>query len=262
MAYGPVVNEASRTRAERLIDLHGRAAPLVLPNAWDAASARAVVEAGFPVVATTSGGVAASLGHGDHQQAPGDAMFAAIRRIAAAVDAPVTADVEAGYGLAPDELVRRLIEAGAVGCNLEDTDHAAGGLRDADRQAHFLAEVRAAAGRAGVPLVVNARIDVYLHGDAAPEERFDEALRRARLYREAGADVLYPIFARGREVLRGFARELDAPVNAMRTPDGLGVRELASLGIRRISYGTGLFRGADAWLREALAGIREDAGAS
>jgi 2-methylisocitrate lyase-like PEP mutase family enzyme len=245
-------------RARHLLALHHADSPLVLPNAWDAASARAVALAGFPAVATTSGGVAASLGHADHQQSPPDLVFEAIRRISAVVDLPVTADVEAGYGLAPGELVERLLAAGAVGCNLEDSDHTAGGLADADRHAAYLAEVRAAAGRAGVALVLNARIDVYLHGDAGPEARFDEALRRARLYLGAGADAVYPIFARGRDALRGFAEALEAPVNAMVTPGGLSVGELAGLGIRRISYGTMLFRGADAWLRERLAEIREE----
>lgn len=257
MAYGPAMTNDLDARARKLLDLHHGSGPLVLPNAWDAASARAVADAGFAAVATTSGGVATSLGFDDHEQAPADAMFAALRRIAGAVGLPVSADLEAGYGLAPDELVHRLLEAGAVGCNLEDTDHAAGGLAPADRQAAFLAGVRAAADRAGVGLVVNARIDVWLHGEAAPEARLEEALRRARLYLEAGADGVYPIFARGRDTLRRLAGSLDAPVNAMVLPGGLGVAELASLGIRRVSYGTGLFRAADAWLRERLAEIRQ-----
>ncbi|MHB8487707.1 MAG: isocitrate lyase/phosphoenolpyruvate mutase family protein [Candidatus Dormibacteria bacterium] len=114
----------------------------MLPNAWGAASARAVVAAGFPVVATTSGGVAATLGYADGQDAPPDQMFAAATRIARSVDAPVTIDSEAGYGLAPEVLVERLLDAGAAGCNLEDSDHAAGGLIDAQRHAEWLAAVR------------------------------------------------------------------------------------------------------------------------
>ncbi|MGH0031875.1 MAG: isocitrate lyase/PEP mutase family protein, partial [Myxococcota bacterium] len=202
-------------RALTLRALHHGDAPLVLPNAWDEASARAVVAAGFPVVATTSGGVAESLGFRDHEGAPADAMFEALGRLAGAVEVPVTADVESGYGLPAGELVERLLAAGAVGCNLEDSDHGAGALGDADRQARLLSEVRAAADRAGVPLVVNARIVVFLHGDAAPGERLVEALRRGRLYAEAGADVLYPIFARGRRVLRELVEALPLPVNAM-----------------------------------------------
>src|SRR3954467_12886683 len=115
-----------RERCERLRSLHRPGAPLVLPNAWDVPTARAVVAAGFPVVATTSGGVAAALGHEDHEHAPADEMLAAAARIARGADVPLTVDAEAGYGMQPAELVAALRGAGAAGCNLEDTDHAAG----------------------------------------------------------------------------------------------------------------------------------------
>lgn len=249
-------------RAEAFRALHEGPKPLVLPNAWDPASARAVARAGFPAIATTSGGVAESLGFTDHEGAPADAMFQAAREIGSAVDLPVTVDAEAGYGLSPEALVERLLGVGAVGCNLEDTDHARGGLRDAEAQARFLQEVRQAAERAGVPLFVNARVDVYLHGDAAPEERTDEAIRRGRRYLAAGADGVYPILARGRSVLGRLAEAFDAPVNAMATPGGLGLGELAELGIRRVSYGGGLYRAGAAELPEALERIREEAAAA
>ena len=139
---------------------HGRPPgdPLVLPGPWDAASARVFEEAGFPALATPSAGVAASLGYADGDT-PADEMFAAVARIARAVSVPVSADVEAGYGLAPGELVDRLLEAGVVGCNLEDSTD--GVLVDPHRQADRLAEVRAAAGGR---LFVNARVDTYIHG--------------------------------------------------------------------------------------------------
>jgi 2-methylisocitrate lyase-like PEP mutase family enzyme len=124
-------------RCDLLRSLHVPGEPLVLPNAWDAASARAVVAAGFPVVATTSGGVAAALGYEDHEGAPGDEMLAAAARIARSVDVPVTVDAEAGYGLEPTALVAALERAGAAGCNLEDTDHPAGRLRDPREHAAY-----------------------------------------------------------------------------------------------------------------------------
>src|SRR5213593_1564537 len=143
--------------AERLRSLHTGSEPLVLPNAWDAATAHAVVDAGFPVVATTSAGVSGALGWADGEATPADEMFAAIARIARVVDVPVTADIEAGYGLSPEEIVRRLLAAGAVGCNLEDSDHAAGKtLRDAATQTHRLAAFKQAATAAGVDIVLNA----------------------------------------------------------------------------------------------------------
>src|SRR6478736_3791180 len=121
------------SRCDLLRSLHRPGAPLLLPNAWDVATARAVVAAGFPVVATTSGGVAEALGYHDHEGAPGEEMLAAAARIARGVDVPVTVDAEAGYGMEPAELVTALRTAGAAGCNLEDTDHTVGSLRDPDR---------------------------------------------------------------------------------------------------------------------------------
>jgi Phosphoenolpyruvate phosphomutase len=152
-----------RARCELLRSLHRRGDPLVLPNAWDVATAKAVVAAGFAVVATTSWAVAAALGYEDGERAPADEMLAAAARIARSVDVPVTVDAEAGYGMQPAELVAALHDAGAAGCNLEDTEWPAGTLRDPDRQAVWLAEVREAALAAGYPPVINARVDVFFH---------------------------------------------------------------------------------------------------
>src|SRR3954467_12273168 len=146
-----------QSRCDLLRSLHRPGAPLLLPNAWDVATARAVVAAGFPVVATTSGGVAATLGYEDHEGAPGDEMLPAAARIARGVEVPVTVDAEAGYGMAPAELVAALQSAGAAGCNLEDTDHIAGSLRDPDRHAEWLGAVRRGAAPARQPPGVNAR---------------------------------------------------------------------------------------------------------
>src|SRR5690242_1933062 len=153
---------ALRSRCEQLRSLHTPGDPLLLPNAWDVAAARAVVAGGFPAVATTSFGVAQSLGYEDHEAAPPDEMLAAAARIARGVDVPVTVDAEAGYRMEPAELVAALRGAGAAGCNLEDTDHAGGGLRDPDRHAEWLRAVRRAAEDDGYGLVINARIDVFL----------------------------------------------------------------------------------------------------
>src|SRR3954451_3077337 len=148
-------------RCDLLRSLHTPGAPLLLPNAWDVATPGAVVAARFPVVATTSAGVAATLGYEDHEGAPADAMLAAAARIARGVEVPVTVDAEAGYGMEPAELVAALRSAGAAGCNLEDTDHAAGSLRDSGRHAEWLTAVRQAASQDGYPLVINARVDVF-----------------------------------------------------------------------------------------------------
>src|SRR3954453_2802307 len=133
-----------QSRCDLLRSLQRPGAPLLLPNAWDVATARAVVGAGFPVVATTSGGVAAALGYEDHEGAPADEMLAAAARIARSVEVPVTVDAEAGYRMGPAALVGALRSAGAAGCNLEDTNHAAGSLRDPDRHGEWLRAVRQA----------------------------------------------------------------------------------------------------------------------
>jgi len=179
-------------RANALRRLHTGPRPLVLPNAWNVASARSVVKAGFPVVATSSGAIAATLGYEDNDSMPVDEAFGVVARITRGVSVPVTADLEAGYGLSPKDVVERLLDAGAVGCNLEDTDHhGRADLVDAGENAERLRAVRQAATEAGVDIVLNARVDV-LRREGDRRELFEEAVRRARLYRRAGADCGVP----------------------------------------------------------------------
>ncbi|MFJ5271495.1 isocitrate lyase/phosphoenolpyruvate mutase family protein [Streptomyces sp. NPDC088358] len=226
---------------------HGRAPgdPLVLPGPWDAVSARVCADAGFPALATPSAGVAASLGYADGAT-PADEMFAAVARIARAVDVPVSADVEDGYGLAPGELVERLLAAGVVGCNLEDSE--GGVLKDPARHADWLAEVRAAAGDR---LFVNARVDVFAHGDGDPER----ALERAALYVAAGADCVYPIGARV-GVLPLLRAGVQGPVNVLARPDGSSLTDLGERGATRITFGPGVQRRAAEALRQFVTGLR------
>jgi 2-methylisocitrate lyase-like PEP mutase family enzyme len=235
------------TKAEAFRALHrGRVPgdPLVLPGPWDAASARVLVEAGFPALATPSAGIAVCLGYEDGAT-PADEMFAAVARIARAVDVPVSADLEDGYGLAPKELVERLLETGAVGCNLEDSS--GGVLKDPREHADWLAEVRTAAGDG---LFVNARVDTFSHGDADPER----AIERAALYVAAGADCIYPIGAPA-DVLPLLRSGIEGPLNAFAKLDGedLSPAELGELGATRITFGPWLQRRAYRALREIAA---------
>jgi 2-methylisocitrate lyase-like PEP mutase family enzyme len=247
---------------ELLRSLHRPGAPLVLPNAWDVASARAVVAAGFPVVATTSWGVAAMLGHEDHADAPADEMLGVAARIARDVDVPVTVDSEAGYGLAPAELVTVLRDAGVAGCNLEDSDHTNGGLSDLDEQAEWLRGVREAASAMGYGLVINARVDVFYEpwlagaGAAAQAALVPDALRRANAYLEAGADCVYPIFLYERGALGALMSGIDGPVNALRLPEAPTLAELADLGVARVSWGALLFKATMAFFENGLASLR------
>jgi 2-methylisocitrate lyase-like PEP mutase family enzyme len=252
-----------QTRCSLLRSLHTPGTPLLLPNAWDVATARAVVAAGFPIVATTSAGVAAALGYEDHEGAPADEMLAAAARIARGVEAPVTVDAEAGYGMAPAELVAALRGVGAAGCNLEDSDHASGSLRDPDRHAEWLSAVREAASADGYGLVINARVDVFVRsamagaGPGTQEELVPEAVRRAKAYLDAGVDCVYPIALRETDALRGFITEVRGPVNVMRMPQMPSLSELAALGVARVSWASFLYRDAMARFEDQLASLQE-----
>ncbi|WP_328330348.1 MULTISPECIES: isocitrate lyase/PEP mutase family protein [unclassified Streptomyces] len=220
--------------------------PLVLPGPWDAASARVFAEAGFPALATPSAGVAAALGYADGA-VPADEMFAAIGRIVRAVEGfgvAVSADIEAGYGLPPDELAGRLLESGAVGCNLEDSS--GGVLNDPQENADRLAAFRAAA---GAGLFINARVDTYIRGVRDPAQTVDRGLR----YMAAGADCVYPIMAPP-DQLSGLVSGIGAPLNALFRPDGPSPRELGELGATRITFGPGLHR-------QSMERLRQDANA-
>jgi 2-methylisocitrate lyase-like PEP mutase family enzyme len=231
--------------AEQLRALHRLGRPLVLANAWDVASARRFAALPLPALATTSAGVANSLGFADHEAMPPAEMFAAVARIAAAVEVPVSADLEAGYRLPAPELVERLLAAGCVGLNLEDTDHAAGRgvLVAAERNAERLAAVKAAGRAAGVDVVLNARVDVYL-GRLAGSARVDEGIRRGRLYVEAGADCVYPILASDPGEIRALVSGIGGPVNVMALPGGPPLARVAEVGVARVTFGSLLMKRA------------------
>lgn len=255
---------ALKSRCDHLRSLHRPGAPLLLPNAWDVPTARAVVAAGFPVVATTSGGVAATLGHEDHEGAPAAEMLAAATRIVRSVDVPVTVDAEAGYGMEPGELVAVLRETGAAGCNLEDSDHAVDGVRDPGRHAEWLAAVREAAAAADYPLVINARVDVFLRpffagaGPDALDALVPEAVSRANAYAAAGADCVYPICLWEPRALRRFIGDVTAPVNVIRLPQTPSFAELADLGVARVSWATLLYREAIAQFEQQLVTLQTE----
>ncbi|MGH7385185.1 MAG: isocitrate lyase/PEP mutase family protein [Candidatus Rokuibacteriota bacterium] len=238
---------ALAAQAQQLRGLHVPGSPLLLVNAWDPPSARRLAHDGYPAIATTSAGVAEALGYEDGNVTPPGEMLGAVARIAAAVDVPVTADLEAGYGLSAGELVTGLLGAGAVGLNFEDTDHEAGGLVDAESLAERLAAIKQAGRDAGVDVVLNARVDVFVRGG-----ELDEGVRRGWLYAEAGADCVYPIGVRGRDPIRRLVAEVGAPINVLVMPGGLRFEELAELGVARVSFGSGLMHTAmDAAARRA-----------
>lgn len=248
--------------AELLLALHHRSHPLLLPNAWDVASALIIEEAGFEAIATTSAGVAWSLGYPDGEIIGRDEMLAAVARITRAVRVPVTADLEGAYGLRPEDAAdtaRGAVRAGAAGFNFEDaTPDPAHPLLDVDAQVERLHAARAAADALGVHLVINARTDVYLAAVGAPETRFAETVRRLTAYRDAGADCLFAPGIADRDTIAALVRELRAPLNVLATPATPPVAELARLGVARISLGGGVMRAALGVTARRLAALRVD----
>ncbi|OQA43667.1 MAG: Carboxyvinyl-carboxyphosphonate phosphorylmutase [Chloroflexi bacterium ADurb.Bin325] len=239
----PVANkEEQRRKAEQFRGLHRGARILVLPNAWDAASAKVFERAGFPAVATTSAGIANAYGYPDGEVMPRAEMLEAVGRIARAVALPVTADMEMGFGHTPDEIAetaRLTLEAGAVGLNLEDgTRDESRPLADLALQVERIRAVRQAAEQFGVPLVINARTDVYLRLDRQDPTRLAQAIERGNAYRAAGADCIFAFGVGDRQTIAALVREIAAPINILAHYGGPTIAELEELGVARVTFGS------------------------
>lgn len=253
-----------RERAEAFRDRHTdqTQGPLVLPNSWDVASSLVYESTGFAAIGTTSAGIAAALGAPDGERVSRSEMLTVVERIAHGVDVPVSADIEAGYGATPDavgETVRRTIEAGAVGVNLED------GRDDADaplvEQEHHEARIRAAreaAEAAAVPLVINGRTDVFWRevGDAA--DRAERAIERANAYLDAGSDCAFVPGVTDRAAIETLADGIDGPLNVLGGPEAPPIPELESLGVGRVSVGSGPMRATLGLLQEIGSELRTE----
>ena len=239
-------NQDQKTKAVAFRGLHRGSRALLLPNVWDVATARVVEEAGFDAIATTSAGVAFSLGYPDGEKISRVEMLARVTRIARAVRVPVTADVESGYGPRPEdaaETARGVIEAGAVGINLEDgTENPSRPLVDLALQLEKIHAVREVAAKSGVLLVVNARTDVYLAQVGAPETRYDETVRRLVAYRDAGAECVFAPCVDDAETIRRLVTDVQCPLNILAGPGSLSIPELQDLGVARVSLGSAPMR--------------------
>jgi 2-methylisocitrate lyase-like PEP mutase family enzyme len=239
-------NELQKSKANAFRQMHRGPKILVLPNAWDVVSARIFEEAGFPAIATTSAGVAFTLGYPDGQKISREEMLARVTRIARAVKVPVTADVEAGYGNRPEDAASTalaVIEAGAVGMNLEDgTGDAARPLADLPLQLERIHAVREAAMKTKVLIVLNARTDVYLDQVGPEGTRYDEMLRRAVAFRDAGADCVFVPGVRDAETIGRLVKDVKCPVNILVGPGSPSVAELEALGVARLSVGSAIMR--------------------
>jgi 2-methylisocitrate lyase-like PEP mutase family enzyme len=249
----PLPDLEQKKKARAFLAMHCGGDPLLLPNVWDVASARIVEEAGFPALATTSAGVAFSLGYPDGQKIHKDRMMAAVARIAQAVKVPVSADLESGYGSDPDgaaKTARAVIVSGAIGINLEDaTGDPERPLLDLSLQLEKIRAIRSAADKLDVALVINARTDVYLLQVGEPSSRYEETIRRLNAYRDAGADCVFAPGLKDVTTIKRLVADLKCPVNILAGPGSPSVQELQALGVARVSLGSGPMRAALGTLR-------------
>ena len=255
-------NLEQRQKAEAFRKLHSEGDVLLLPNVWDVASARIIEAAAFPAVATSSAGIAFAQGFPDGQKIPAERMLGVIADIARAVRVPVTADVEAGYGGRPEDAAltaRRVVEAGAVGMNFEDAtgdrDHP---LCDLELQCQRIRAIRETGENLSVPLVINARTDVYLLQVGEPAKRYDEALRRLSSFRDAGADCVFVPGVIDIATIGRFVAELGCPLNILAVAGSPRVAELKRAGVRRISLGSGPMRAGLGVLRRLAEELRNE----
>jgi len=228
-------------KAEFFRTLHHGPEILVLPNAWDCASARIFEQAGFPAIATTSAGIAVSLGYSDGERIPADLMLATVGQISDCVQLPVTADLESGYGDVA-KTTAGLIAAGAVGLNLEDMDHESCALTPIPAQIEKISMVRRIATGLGVNVVINARTDVFLAQIGEPATRFDRACERLQAYIAAGADCVFLPGLADEEIIRRVVETLKFPLNILAGQNLPTIPRLRELGVARVSVGSGIMR--------------------
>jgi 2-methylisocitrate lyase-like PEP mutase family enzyme len=239
--------------AARLRGLHRTPPIFVIPNAWDAASARLFEAEGFPAVATTSAGVAASLGYPDGGIVPSREMIEAVARIARSVKIPVSADIEHAYAATPDavaDVVLRVIAAGAVGINLEDYVPGAAELEPLALQLDKIHAIIKAANKAGVRVVINARTDGFLRAFGSPDSRLAVAIERGKAFLAAGADCVFVPGVRDRETIAALVRGIEGPINVLAVDGTPPIAELEAIGVARVSLGSGPMRASLALVRD------------
>ncbi|OBB78125.1 isocitrate lyase/phosphoenolpyruvate mutase family protein [Mycobacterium sp. 852014-52144_SCH5372336] len=246
-------DQVLKERAEALLALHVPGNPVILPTVWDAWSARLAVDEGFAALTVGSHPLADSVGKPDQEGMSFDDVIARVKQITAAVDVPVSVDLESGYAQPPARLIDGLLEAGGVGFNIEDTVHSEDGrLRSATEHAELVGALREAADATGVHVVINARTDLFLRQDGDESDRVDRAIARLTDAAAAGADVLYPVGRHDPDTLRRLTSELPLPVNAIGLPDQDDPASFGPLGVARVSFGPFLQRALSAQAKELL----------
>jgi 2-methylisocitrate lyase-like PEP mutase family enzyme len=242
-----------KEQADSLLALHQPGNPVVLPTVWDAWSAKLAVDAGFAALTIGSHPMADSIGKEDGEVMSFDDVVTRVAQITAAVDVPISVDIESGYGESPSRLINGLLEAGAVGLNIEDTVHKEGKrLRSSGEHAELVGALRKAADDAGVHVVLNARTDLFLRQDGDESDRVQRAIARLTEAAAAGADSLYPVGRHDPETMRRLTSELPLPVNAIALPEADDPASFGPLGVGRISFGPFLQRALSVHANEML----------
>lgn len=248
-----MINKKHIEKAEIFHDLHKARDILVLPNAWDCASARVFEQAGFPAIGTTSAGIAVSLGFTEPEKISLDEMLKVIERIVKAVSIPVTADIEAGYASTANgvaETIKRVIATGAVGVNLEDTPGVNGAdIQTLEIQIERINAARHAAHELNFPLLINARTDLFLFKIGDEQSRFDQVVMRANAYLKAGADCIFIPGVGDPVIIETLVRAVHGPINILANPNVPSIPGLQRLGVARVSLGSGPMRATMALIR-------------
>ncbi|WP_260412507.1 isocitrate lyase/phosphoenolpyruvate mutase family protein [Alkalihalobacillus sp. TS-13] len=242
--------------------LHKDSSTFVLPNAWDVISAKMFEEGGFRAIGTTSAGIAASLGYRDGQQLPIDKMIAVVECIVNAVDVPVSADIEAGYGNTAEEVVRtvqKILNAGAVGINIEDgTGDLQHPINDLSSQTEMISAIKEFCKENDEALFINARTDLYWLKIGDPSTRFQMALERVKAYEEAGADCIFVPGLHDKETIQKLRSEVSCSINLLVHPYLPSLKELSEIGIERVSTGSAPFRATVTLLKKMSEEINND----
>src|SRR5712692_5828655 len=251
---------SQKDKAQDFRGLHHRKRILILPNAWDVPSARVFENEGFPAVATSSAGLVVSLGYPAGEVVGRDEFVAAVERIARVLSVPLSVDIVAGFGKTTREVVatvKAILKAGGIGINIEDFVHATKKLYPVERQVENVKAIRKLGDAVGIPLVINARTDALRYGVGDEEVKFEEAVRRATAYRDAGADCVYPMGMIDSDSIRRFVKEVDFPINVMVRKGLPSVNELERLGVARVSFGPSASYAAMGLLKRASKEVLE-----
>lgn len=259
------MNSSQKEKAEQFRALHHSGKMLILPNTWDVLGALLMEDLEYPAVATASAAIAYANGYDDGEQIPFTDLLTLLKKICAAVDLPVTADIENGYADTDDQLqekIRALIGSGITGINIEDTDAKTHQLHSAENQCRRIRLIRKLAGKMDIPLFINARTDIYLHEAIfpAPAARLEEIIKRGLAYRDAGADGFFPILLRKEEEIKKIIAAVNLPLNILTLPGIPELKTLSGLGVARISLGPSLLKIAIRSMRQVAMQLKDQEG--